>query len=125
YVAKKPPKISDQPNIIPVYPFKDDGLGIADVRTILEESGIGAPDYYRWRSRSGCYFCFYQQIGEWQRLKEEHPDLFEAAKRYEKSDGDKRYTWDSTRTLDEIAALPLRAPLPVIDDTDGCAICHL
>jgi 3'-phosphoadenosine 5'-phosphosulfate sulfotransferase (PAPS reductase)/FAD synthetase len=125
YIAKKPPKISDQPNIVPVYPFKDDGLGIADIRALLDESGIGAPDYYRWRSRSGCYFCFYQQIGEWQRLKEEHPDLFDAAKRYEKSDGDKRYTWDSTRTLDEIAALPLRAPLPVVDDTDGCAICHL
>jgi 3'-phosphoadenosine 5'-phosphosulfate sulfotransferase (PAPS reductase)/FAD synthetase len=125
YVAKKPPKISDQPNIVPVYPFKDDGLGIADIRAILEESGIGAPDYYRWRSRSGCYFCFYQQIGEWQRLKDEHPQLFEAAQKYEKVDGEKRYTWDATRTLDEIAALPKREPLPQSEDTDGCAICHL
>jgi hypothetical protein len=58
-------------------------------------------------------------------LKEEHPALFAAAQRYEKTDGDKRYTWDSTRTLDEIAALPRREPLPKSDDTDGCAICHL
>lgn len=125
YVAKKPPKLSERPNIIPVYPFKDDGLGIADIKRILDVSGLGLPDYYKWRSRSGCYFCFYQQIGEWQRLQEEHPDLFEQAKKYEKTDGGKRYTWDEGRSLDEIAALPGTYPLPVIDEAEGCAICHL
>lgn len=124
YVAKKPPKISERPNIIPVYPFKDDAIGIADVKAILEQSGLGMPAYYKWRSRSGCYFCFYQQIGEWQRLREEHPELFEAAKKYEKK-GAKRYTWDEGRTLDEIAILPQKYPLPVVDETEGCAICHL
>lgn len=125
YVSKKPPSLSDRPNIIPVYPFKDDGLGIADVRAILEESGLGTPDYYRWRSRSGCYFCFYQQIGEWQRLKEEHPHLFDEAKKYEKLNGDKRFTWTDGRTLDDIAALPDKYPLPIADESQGCAICHL
>lgn len=125
YQAKKPPSLSEKPNIIPVYPFKDDGLGIADIKAILDESGLGLPDYYRWRSRSGCYFCFYQQIGEWQRLKEEHPDLFEKAKKYEKIKGDKQYTWTQGRTLDEIANLPDKYPLPIVDDSEGCAICHL
>lgn len=125
YIAKKPPKISDQPNIIPVYPFKDDKLGIADIRAILDESGLGMPNYYKWRSRSGCYFCFYQQIGEWQRLREVHPDWFESAKKYEKDDGTRRYTWNDGRSLDDIARLPQKYPLPVIDDTEGCAICHL
>src|SRR5207249_2510615 len=63
YIAKKPPVLSQQPNIIAVYPFKDDGMGLADIKQILEESGLGLPGYYTWRSRSGCYFCFYQQIG--------------------------------------------------------------
>jgi len=46
YVAKKPPVISQLPNIIPVYPFKDDGLTLIDIKQILEESGLGFSDYY-------------------------------------------------------------------------------
>ena len=125
YVSKKPPKLSELPNIVPVYPFKDDKIGISDVKAILEQSGLGMPEYYKWRSRSGCYFCFYQQIGEWQRLREEHPDKFEEAKKYEKMNGTKQYTWNQGRTLDEIANLPGEYPLPIVDETEGCAICHL
>ena len=80
YRKSKAPALSDRPNIIPVYPFKDDGITLSGVKKILENSGLGLPDYYKWRSRSGCYFCFYQQIGEWQGLKENHPELFEKAK---------------------------------------------
>ena len=41
----------------------------ADVIRILEESGLGLPPYMAWgRTRSGCYFCFYQQKIEWVRL---------------------------------------------------------
>jgi 3'-phosphoadenosine 5'-phosphosulfate sulfotransferase (PAPS reductase)/FAD synthetase len=125
YQAKKPPVISQRPNIVPVYPFKDDGMALADVKGLLEESGLGLPEYYKWRSRSGCYFCFYQQRGEWQRLKENHPDLFERAKTYEKTSGGKRFTWVQGKTLDEIARLPKRYPLPELDEAEGCAICHL
>ena len=53
---------------------------------ILEESGLGVPSYYEWRSRSGCFFCFFQQKREWVGLLENHPDLFEEAKKYEKAD---------------------------------------
>jgi len=125
YVAKKPPVISQQPNIIPVYPFKDDGLTLIDIKQILEESGLGLPDYYRWRSRSGCYFCFYQQLGEWQRLKDEHPDLFAQAKKYEQVKGGKQFTWVEGKTLDDIAQLEKRYPLPMADEEEGCAVCHL
>jgi 3'-phosphoadenosine 5'-phosphosulfate sulfotransferase (PAPS reductase)/FAD synthetase len=125
YQAKKPPVISQRPNIVPVYPFKDDGIGLADVKQILEESGLGVPAYYKWRSRSGCYFCFYQQRGEWQRLKENHPDLFERAKTYEKVEGKKRFTWVQGKTLDELAQLSKRYPLPSPDESEGCAICHI
>ena len=121
YQWQKPPVISEQPNIVPVYPFKDAGLGLNDIRVILEESGLGLPSYYEWRSRSGCYFCFYQQVGEWQGLKERHPDWFERAKQYEK-DG---FTWVDGRTLEQIAAQPRREPIPAPDFTEGCAVCHL
>jgi hypothetical protein len=76
--------ISHKPSITPVYPFREDGLVYADIIRILEESDIGLPLYTRWgRTRSGCFFCFYQQKIEWVGLKETYPDLFEEAKRYE------------------------------------------
>ena len=125
YVSKKPPVISDRPNILPVYPFKDDAMGLADIEAILEESGLGMPSYYEWRSRSGCYFCFYQQIGEWQGLREQHPELFEMAKKYERVKNGKRFTWSQGKTLDEIAAQERRELVPKSEDADGCAVCHL
>ena len=125
YVAKKPPVISQRPNIIPVYPFKDDDIRLEDISNMLDESGLGLPTYYRWRSRSGCYFCFYQQIGEWQGLKENHPELFEKAKRYEKYENGKRYTWIDGKPLSDVENITKRYGIQALDESEGCAICHL
>ncbi|MCY4482208.1 MAG: phosphoadenosine phosphosulfate reductase family protein [Spirochaetaceae bacterium] len=125
YTPKKPPVISDRPNIVPVYPFKDDILDLAAVSEILESSGIGLPEYYRWRSRSGCYFCFYQQIGEWQRLRTEHPGLFDQAKAYERHTDKRRYTWVQGRTLSDVEALKNRQPVASVDEVEGCTVCHI
>src|SRR5277367_7005702 len=77
-------RISHKPNIQVVYPFKEAGIDYAGVQKILIESGIGMPPYTKWgRSRSGCYFCFFQKPIEWVRLLETHPDLFELAEKYE------------------------------------------
>src|SRR5438105_852573 len=46
--------ISTKPNIRAVFPLRDEGIDKAGVIRILEESGIGLPAYYRWRTRSGC-----------------------------------------------------------------------
>ena len=97
--------ISHKPNITAGYPFIEDGLVLADIVQILEESGIGLPGYTDWgRTRSGCYFCFYQQKIEWVHLKETYPDLFEKAKAYEyanKKNGNPFY-WSSTESLEEL-----------------------
>lgn len=95
--------ISHKPNIQAAYPFIDDGIVKSDVFRILEET-VGVPEYYRWRSRSGCYFCFFQRKAEWLGLAENHPDLFERAKEYEKIDPDtgKKFTWIQGMTLDEL-----------------------
>jgi len=87
--------ISARDNIVPVYPFKEDGITLADVNRILDDTGLGLPEYYRWRSRSGCYFCFFQQNVEWVGLKENHPELFERAKAFEKGD----FTWNERGNL--------------------------
>ena len=96
--------ISTKPNINAVYPFKEDGKTKEDIIKILEESGIGIPKYYDWRSRSGCYFCFYQRKIEWIGLYENHPDLFEKAKAFEeyhKSKG-RTHTWSQDESLEEM-----------------------
>ena len=97
--------ISTKPNIKAVFPFKDDGLGHADILRLLTEAGLGLPSYYQWRSRSGCYFCFFQRKTEWAGLLEQHPDLYEKAKQYEKQDAEsgRRFTWSERESLDELA----------------------
>lgn len=89
----------------------DDILVKDDIFRILEDSGVGVPEYYRPiefevdgkvgtynRSRSGCYFCFFQQKIEWVWLYEQHPDLFAKAMEFEK-DG---YTWNQNESLAEL-----------------------
>lgn len=96
--------ISHKPNITPVYPFREDGLVLADIVRILEESGLGMPTFTNWgRTRSGCYFCFFQQKIEWVRLKEKYPEMFEDAKRYEQmSTGDSPFYWNGEESLEEL-----------------------
>jgi 3'-phosphoadenosine 5'-phosphosulfate sulfotransferase (PAPS reductase)/FAD synthetase len=95
--------ISTKKNIKPVFPFKERGLVKADIIGLLEDTGIGLPDYYRWRSRSGCFFCFFQRKYEWVMLAEEHPDKFAEALKYEQEHKDGRqYTWNEGETLLEL-----------------------
>jgi len=96
--------ISTKPNIVPKYPFVENGIAKEDVFRILDESGLGLPKYYEWRSRSGCYFCFFQRHIEWVGLLENHPDLFDAAMGFEKLDPKtgEGYTWNERESLKSI-----------------------
>ena len=106
-IGYKPPSISSLRNIEPKYPFKEDGITKEDVYRILEESGLGLPDYYKWRTRSGCYFCFFQRKSEWVGLLEQHPDLFQLAKAYEKPNPNAKtgevFTWCQDESLEELS----------------------
>lgn len=97
--------VSGQDNLKIHLPFREAGIDKAGVMEILEAAGLGLPDYYRWRSRSGCTFCFYQQKIEWARLLEEHPEAFEEAKRYEKNalEHGSPFTWSHGESLTELA----------------------
>jgi len=96
--------ISKKQNIKTRMPFREDGITKEDVLNILETSGLGMPKYYNWRSRSGCYFCFFQRQEEWAGLKKNHPEFFDKAKTYEVPDPKtgKVFTWNQAGTLDEI-----------------------
>jgi len=138
--------ISHKENIKPVYPFIEDGLVRKDIFRILENS-VGIPEYYKWRSRSGCYFCFFQRRSEWLGLAQQHPDLFEKAKQFEKLENinHSKYTWVEGMTLDELLKRAQEAgSMPEInsskdktkswqellkeadeDDDEACLICSL
>ncbi|MEI7381656.1 phosphoadenosine phosphosulfate reductase family protein [Pectobacterium versatile] len=85
-------------------PFREAGIDKPGVIDILESSGLGYPKYYEWRSRSGCTFCFFQQKIEWARLKERHPEAFEAAKALEKDslEHGSPFTWSKGESLSEL-----------------------
>lgn len=94
------------PNMRVHFPLRDAGIDRAGVLEILDQSDVGEPEYYKWRSRSGCTFCFYQQKIEWVRLAENHPDRFAEAINYEKTalkDGSP-FTWSQGESLTELIA---------------------
>jgi hypothetical protein len=106
--------ISHKDTIKAVFPFVEDDIVREDVFQLLEDT-VGIPEYYKWRSRSGCYFCFFQRQDEWLGLKRNHPLLFERAKafesrirkKYDWKDGEiefdgRGYTWSSQGSLDEL-----------------------
>lgn len=134
--------ISTKPTIKPVFPFKEDGIRKEGVFKILDDAGVGLPEYYEWRTRSGCSFCFFQRKAEWIGLAERHPELFDEAISYEEKQGfeatamkGRQYTWSAGETLREMrersteikarhAAAMERASrrstnLPLIDVLDG------
>jgi len=143
--------ISKKTNITTVFPFVENNIRHDDVIRILDEAGLGLPQYYKWRSRSGCFFCFFQQKREWIGLLKNHPDLYRKAMGYEKFNpltGEK-YTWMEKESLEEFAK-PERiaqvkenyekrmqqqnsfTPHALLKDTFGnspdddmCTICHL
>ena len=96
--------ISTKANIKARFPFVEDGLTKRDVLSILEASGLGMPAYYQWRSRSGCYFCFFQQRREWIGLLERHPALFQQAAAFEAPDDatGRTFTWIPNESLAEL-----------------------
>ena len=111
--------VSTKPNIRAVFPFVKDGVDHAGVLKILEDAGINLPEYYEWRTRSGCYFCFFQRKAEWVGLADRHPDLFKRAVAIEQKilkdagvSGDvsfesmgmegRQYTWSQGETLEEL-----------------------
>ncbi len=89
----------------------EDNLNKNDIFDVLQKSGVGLPKYYTEleyeiegqtgiynRSRSGCFFCFFQQKIEWVWLYEQHNDKFWESVAYEKQG----YTWIQGESLEDL-----------------------
>lgn len=127
-----------------------------DIFRLLRESGVGVPQYYEKvifevdgrqgeyaRSRSGCYFCFFQQKIEWVWLYEQHNDLFKMAMEYENEK--EGFTWNQNESLKELMQperianikrdflnrnkSKIKSPylIDILDDAEpeGCAACFI
>jgi 3'-phosphoadenosine 5'-phosphosulfate sulfotransferase (PAPS reductase)/FAD synthetase len=142
------------------YPLLNDDQVLVrdDIFRILRESDVGVPGYYEKkdyqvngevgqyaRSRSGCYFCFFQQKIEWVWLYEQHPDLYNQAMEYENEK--EGFTWNqheslqdliNPRRMEQIKADHLNRMnkekskgskflIDILDDTEseGCAACFI
>lgn len=134
----------------------EDVLVRDDIFQIFADYGVTVPSYYNKvnfqvnekighyaRSRSGCFFCFFQQKIEWVWLLENHPDLFNKAMKYEKNG----YTWNQNESLAELSQPKrvkqikedylknsnhkntLNSPylIDILEETekDGCSICFI
>lgn len=95
---------SNKDKLLIQLPFKEAGIDKAGVIEILDGSGLGLPEYYDWRTRSGCTFCFFQQKIEWVRLLDRHPEAFEEAKLYEKTaiEHGSPFTWSQGESLSDL-----------------------
>ena len=71
-------------NIKEVFPFVDNSINKNDVIKLLINAGIGLADFYKWKRRSGCFFCFFQNKRDWILLYEHYPELFKKAVSMEK-----------------------------------------
>ncbi len=138
--------IDNGTGIVTHFPFKDHGVIKKDVEKILIGGGIGYPDYYKWRSRSGCYFCFFQRKIEWIGLYENHPDLFKKAMDFEEKSG-KNFNWCQSGPLadlvqpesikkikagyeERVKKNKAKIPANSLFDTDedsgnNCILCHI
>lgn len=95
---------STQANMKVHLPLREAGIDRTGVIEILDRADVGEPEYYSWRSRSGCTFCFFQQKIEWVRLSEHHPGRFAEAVDYEKTalkDGSP-FTWSQGESLTDL-----------------------
>lgn len=143
----------------PYFPLieNEDVLVRDDIFKLLRESGVGVPAYYEKikfevdgqvgeyaRSRSGCYFCFFQQKIEWVWLYEQHKDLFLEALKYENEQ--EGFTWNHNESLNDLMkperiesikreflnrskSTSKSSPylLDILDDSEdeGCAACFI
>ncbi len=96
--------VKTKAKVVTHHPFIKDGFVYGDIEGLLNQSGLGFPSCNSWRSRSGCYFCFYQTKREWLGLYENHPDLYKKASSYETiiPEENIRFTWCEDMSLKEL-----------------------
>lgn len=69
------------PNVEMVFPLRDAGMGLSDVRTFLSERGIEIP------RRTDCMLCFFQRLIEWYELWRNNLSAYAEGEEWERATG--------------------------------------
>lgn len=64
-------------------PFLPLGVGLTEVRALLESAGVPEPSMYKYADRSGCAFCFYKPRSVLRSAADALPALFASACEHE------------------------------------------
>lgn len=97
------------------YPFIDLKMTKAMVFDILNNT-IGIPSTYAYRSRSGCYCCFFQRNSEIIGMLQNDPDDFAKTEAYEKLTDEDSKRWDSVPKTLSNKGMPGFYPVPAFID---------
>jgi len=105
-------RLDDFPLLDKSHLMPDDQVIVREQVFKMLERTVGVPEYYKKieyevdgntgtysRTRSGCFFCFYQQKIEWVWLYENNREKFDEAVKYEKEG----FTWMENESLQELA----------------------
>lgn len=93
--------MQEEPKLVQVDAFDGEATSALDLLKEWEFDMLFAG-----RSRSNCYFCFYQRQYEIVWLSETHPELFDRACQIEQEVGADDFTWKQNWTLPELAEQP-------------------
>ena len=97
------------------YPFVDLGMTKAMVFDILHNT-IGIPSTYAYRSRSGCYCCFFQRNSEIIGMLMNDPKAFLETESYEKLTEEDEKRWSNIPNTISESGMPAFYPVPAFID---------
>ncbi len=106
---------SMESSTVAAFPFIDLKMTKAMVFDILDRS-IGIPETYKYRSRSGCYSCFFQRNAEAIGMLINDPENFAQTEKYEKLTEADQERWANIPTTLTDAGFPAAYPVPAFID---------
>ena len=117
-------------NVRTVFPLREWGWGLQEVRGYLSEKGVKIP------KRTDCARCYGQRLSEWYELWRDHRDLYEDAERQEAKVGNTfrspgRDSWPASledlRAEFESGRKPrgVRDQVDMFDDGAACRVCRI
>ena len=110
------------------YPLREHGIGLREVRTLIQRLGVSLP------SRRGCFLCWGQKRWEWVKLGQEYPELFARAIEYEQMSPCSDFTFIRGLSLPELwewrekiieRAERLDSSYWSGEDDDGNSVCRI
>ena len=77
-------KINSNKGVENRWPLIEWGVDRDGCKRLITKAGLNMP------MKSGCFYCPFQRVGQWRKLRKEHPNLFCEAQKLERIENEKR-----------------------------------